>query len=246
MHDNGSPFLVSSRPHSRYVDQPVSLLLISRKWFCVSPACSIKVFTERYEWLSPHGRRTLRAEHTLRQIAFSTSCLSAQKVAQSTHLPVSHDTLLTIILENHHPVVFLPDRLPQTLTEWLKPYSHVQVMSRDGFPGIRQGITNANPSIHVYDRWHFTGNAKKRLDFLLLSLVPSVMTWSKPNASVREIEMAEKRKKRRQEQKWTLIQEIQTAHSSGKSISRFAREYELDRKTVKKYLQMTSPPLIHR
>ncbi|WMT20643.1 hypothetical protein [Parageobacillus toebii] len=78
-------------------DQPVSLVLISRKWFCDSPACPVKVFTERYDWLAPHGRRTLRAEHTLRQIAFSTSCLSAQKVAQSIHLPVSHDTLLTLI-----------------------------------------------------------------------------------------------------------------------------------------------------
>ncbi|QNU39596.1 hypothetical protein IC801_13125 [Geobacillus sp. 44B] len=80
----------------------------------------------------------------------------------------------------------------------MKSYSHVQVMSRDGFTGFRQGITNANPSIlHVYDRWHFTGNAKKRLDLLLLSIVPSVMTWSEPNPSVREIEMtkAEKRKK---------------------------------------------------
>ena len=143
----------------------------------------------------------------------------------------------------------MPDRLPQTLTEWLKSYSHVQVMSRDGFTGFRQGITNANPSIlHVYDRWHFIGNAKKRLDFLLLSLVPSLMTWSEPNPFVREIEMTkeEKRKKQRQAQKWALIQEIQTAHQSGKNISRLAREYELDRKTVKKYLQMTTPPLIHR
>nr|WP_255210113.1 hypothetical protein [Parageobacillus thermoglucosidasius] len=47
------------------------------------------------------------------------------------------------------------------------------MMSRDGFTAFRQGIANANPSIlHVYDRWHFIGNAKKRLDFLLLSLVP--------------------------------------------------------------------------
>ncbi len=122
-------------------------------------------------------------------------------------------------------------------------------MSRDGFTGFRQGIANANPSIlQVYDRWHFIGNAKKRLDFLLLSLVPSVMTWSESNTSVREIEMtkAEKRKKQRQEQKWTLIQEIQMAHQSGKNISRLAKEYKLDRKTVKKYLQLTTPPLIHR
>jgi hypothetical protein len=67
-------------------------------------------------------------------------------------------------------------------------------MSRDGFTGFRQGITNANPSIlHVYDRWHFIGNAKKRLDLLLLSIVPSVMTWSEPNPFVREIEMTKEK-----------------------------------------------------
>jgi transposase len=108
---------ISSRPHSRYTrviqdlpiaDQPVSLLLISRKWFCDSPVCPVKVFTERYDWLAPHGRRTLRAEHILRQIAFSTSCLSAQKVAQSVHLPVSHDTLLTIIRKTSIPVEVSP------------------------------------------------------------------------------------------------------------------------------------------
>jgi transposase len=98
-------------------------------------------------------------------------------------------------LENHHPVAFLPNRSPQTLTEWLKAYSYVQVMSRDGFTGFRQGITNANPSIlHVYDRWHFNGNTKKKLDFFLLSLVPSMMTWSEPNISVREIEITKEEK----------------------------------------------------
>ncbi|MBS2773160.1 transposase [Anoxybacillus rupiensis] len=143
----------------------------------------------------------------------------------------------------------MPNRLPQTLTEWLKTDSHVQGMSRDGLTAFRQGMANANPSIlHMYDRWHLIGKAKKRLDFLLLSLVPSVMTWSKPHPSVREIERtkAEKRKKERQEQKWALIQEIQTAHPSGKNISRLAKEYELDQKTVKKYLQTTTPPPIHR
>jgi hypothetical protein len=74
-------------------DWPVRRLLISRKWFCDDSSCSVKVFTERYDWLAPHGRRTLRAEHTLRQIAFSTSCLTAEKITQAIHLPISHDSV---------------------------------------------------------------------------------------------------------------------------------------------------------
>jgi hypothetical protein len=93
-----------------------------------------------------------------------------------------------------------------------------------------------------------SGMRKKDWISFFYSLVPSVMTWSESNTSAREIEMtkAEKRKKQRQERKWALIQEIQTAHQSGKNISNLAKEYELDRKTVKKYLQLTTPPLIHR
>ncbi|MCP3763772.1 transposase family protein [Domibacillus sp. A3M-37] len=75
----------------------VILLLITRKWFCEELECPLKIFTERYNWLSPNGRRTARAEEVLRKLAFSTSCLSAEKVAKSIHLPVSHDTLLNLV-----------------------------------------------------------------------------------------------------------------------------------------------------
>ncbi|MBD5799225.1 transposase [Bacillus pseudomycoides] len=96
----------SSRSHSRYtrpiqdlpvMDQSMTLLFVSHKWFCDNPPCYIKVFTERYDWLAPNGRRALRAEKNLRKIVFSTSCLAGEKVARAVHLPVSHDVLLTIV-----------------------------------------------------------------------------------------------------------------------------------------------------
>ena len=97
---------ISSRPHSRYTrliqdlpvtDQSITLLFISHKWFCNHSSCPIKVFTERYDWLAPNGRRTLRAEKVLQKIAFSTSCLAGEKVARAVNLPVSHDILLSIV-----------------------------------------------------------------------------------------------------------------------------------------------------
>lgn len=96
----------STRPHSRYTrliqdvpigEKSVTLLLLTRKWFCDQSACDRKIFSERYEWLSVNGRRTLRAEECLRKIAFSTSCLNGEKLAKAIHLPVSHDVLLSII-----------------------------------------------------------------------------------------------------------------------------------------------------
>lgn len=94
-------FTLSHRKHSQYSrkvqalpisNKSVTLLLITRKWFCEEPECTIKIFTEKYDWLSPNGRRTARAEKVLHKLAFATSCLSAEKVAQSIHLPVSHNS----------------------------------------------------------------------------------------------------------------------------------------------------------
>lgn len=96
------------RIHSRYTrkvqdlpigDRSVDLLIMTKRWFCDHSDCKVKIFTERYDQLSSNRRRTARAEEFLRKIAFSTSCLSAEKVARAAHIPVSHDTLLALI---HH------------------------------------------------------------------------------------------------------------------------------------------------
>ncbi|KRF67237.1 transposase [Bacillus sp. Soil768D1] len=96
----------TSRIHSRYArsvqnlpvsGQPVKLLILSKKWFYDQPDCSVRIFTERYEGIPAKGRRTSRTEDVLRKMAFSTICLTAEKVAHGAHIPVSHDTLLAIV-----------------------------------------------------------------------------------------------------------------------------------------------------
>lgn len=96
----------SCRVHSRYTRKvqdlpisghPVDLLILTRKWFCDQQDCPVTIFTERYEGISANRRRTVRTEQALQKIAFSTSCLAAEKVAHSVHIPVSHDALLSLI-----------------------------------------------------------------------------------------------------------------------------------------------------
>ncbi|WCK52517.1 transposase family protein [Aneurinibacillus sp. Ricciae_BoGa-3] len=93
----------SNRAHSRYTrhidDLPISdrhihFQLIVHKWFCDYPDCPVKVFTERLSWIKPYKRKTKRLEGVIRKIAFSTNCLTAEKVCHALHIPVSHDTLL--------------------------------------------------------------------------------------------------------------------------------------------------------
>lgn len=152
-------------------------------------------------------------------------------------------------LQSKAPLALLPDRLPETVTAWLIKHPYIEVVSRDGFTSFRQGISNANAAItQIYDRWHFIRNAKKQFDTFLSTLVPSSITWSEPGQTSIEIPLtrAEQTITNRRNKKWDLIQEIQREHKNGKNISRLAREYKLNRRTVNKYLRMNEPPKFHR
>lgn len=152
-------------------------------------------------------------------------------------------------LQSKAPLALLPDRLPETVTAWLMKHPFIEIVSRDGFTGFRQGISNASTAItQIYDRWHFIRNAKKQLDSILSTLVPASITWSEPQQSSLEIPLtrAEQTIKNRQDKKWKLIQEIQQAYYNGKNISRLASEYNLDWRTINKYIKMIEPPLFQR
>lgn len=100
--------VLSTDPHVPYIrnirDLPfneteVELILVTQKWYCHNPDCEVDIFSQRYSWVRPRKRYTVRAEKFLLNLAVSTSCLSAEKLARSFHLPVSHDTILTLLHE---------------------------------------------------------------------------------------------------------------------------------------------------
>ncbi|MDQ0221233.1 transposase family protein [Peribacillus cavernae] len=110
---------LSQRTHSRYIrhiddlpaqDHHIHFQLISYKWFCDRVDCPSKVFTERLPWIKPYKRKTIRLEKSLRKIAFSTNCLTAEKVCQALRIPVSHDSLLRRVKEE--PAESLPSSSP--------------------------------------------------------------------------------------------------------------------------------------
>lgn len=154
-------------------------------------------------------------------------------------------------LQTSDPLAILPDRSASTVEAWLTRHPSVQLVSRDGANNYRQGITSANPSIlQVYDRWHFIQNAKKRLETYLSSIVPSTIEWGAEinNTEMESISLTrrEKQTKEKQEQKWMFIQEIQQCHKKGLKIAQIARMYQLDWRTVRKYIQMNHSPSTKR
>lgn len=95
---------VSRRIHSRYVRHladlpwhgvPVRIELHSRRFFCDSPGCERRIFTERLpETTSCHARRTCRLLSAHRMIALALGGEAGSRLARELGLLTSADTLL--------------------------------------------------------------------------------------------------------------------------------------------------------
>lgn len=90
----------ATRIHSRYqravVDVPcggrqVRLLLTVRKFFCDTPACARKIFTERpVPFIKPWARMTTRLTQTLGDIGLATCGKLGARLAARLGMPTSH------------------------------------------------------------------------------------------------------------------------------------------------------------
>jgi transposase len=103
----------SARVHSRYqrtlADLPwhgvaVRLVLSSRRFFCDSPACPQRIFTERLPaTAAPYARRTERLTAALRALAFATGGEVGARLAAVLGMAASPNTLLRRIRDTVLP-----------------------------------------------------------------------------------------------------------------------------------------------
>jgi transposase len=102
----------------------------------------------------------------------------------------------------------------------------------------------------VYDRFHLIKNAKDQLDKYLTVSVPIRILWAtqknvqSPEVKPIEVTMTkdEKEKHAREMKKWELIQKIKAAYQSGNSILSLSKFFNLDRRTISKYVRLIAPP----
>jgi len=103
---------LSSRIHSRYIrvvqdlsiqQMSIHLQLQVKKFFCDSPTCSTRIFTERFAWLQSYQRKTNRLQNLLQQIVLSANCVTASKVTELLRFHTSHDTLLRLLFKMELP-----------------------------------------------------------------------------------------------------------------------------------------------
>jgi transposase len=101
----------TSRVHSTYqrtladvplAQRPVTLHLHVRRFFCGTPTCPRRTFSERLPTLvAPHARRTLRLRTEQRQLSLDLGGEPGARLAHRQGMPISPDTLLR--LARHDP-----------------------------------------------------------------------------------------------------------------------------------------------
>lgn len=204
-----------------------------------------------------------------------------------------------INIDNHRIVDILDSRELENVTDWLKKYPNIQVVSRDGSLIYNNAITQAHPeAVQVSDRFHLLKNLTDHCkDFLMkylhtrisieadfvgnmdleeksLQLQNRLLTLEAKMEKAKEllqvgfnkhqickqlnidfyvfnklIRMDKDEQKAyfknsgqiKHEEKTTrkliLIDEVRKSHNSGHSMRQIAKEFEISRQTVSRYLR---------
>ncbi|MCQ6344138.1 transposase [Bacillus cereus] len=147
-------------------------------------------------------------------------------------------------LSTHRPIDMLKDRDQQTVTNWLKKHPSIQIVTRDGSLTFRRAIQEANPAIvQISDRFHIIQSLRKCINTSLDSLLSAqIEIHSACQHQVQDPRIRIKRQQKRLTDKWQLAQKMQHLYKQGLSIQKISKNFQMDWRTVKKYINMSSPP----
>jgi transposase len=127
----------------------------------------------------------------------------------------------------------LENRTVQEVSNWLRKYPSIQVVTCDGSTehakGIREGCPHA---VQITDRWHLFHHLTKKVEQFLkksflrhISICVAKLDGHRPSRQERHpLTASEKRK-------WELIQQVQLRYKEGQRKADIIGEFCMDRKT---------------
>jgi transposase len=175
----------------------------------------------------------------------------------------NYGTILTD-LERGGVIDLLPGRDGSALLAWLKDHPHIEVVSRDRWAPFAQAIAEALPqALQVADRWHLLKNLREAVERffqrrcapLKQTLQRSAAVQPSPTPSEQPPEEETVRiassgstalpailspriqsKQAKRQHRIDRYQNVRQRHGQGQSIRDSARELQMSRKTVRRYL----------
>ena len=147
--------------------------------------------------------------------------------------------------EGHRIVDMLPSRDSAEVTQWLKTFPNLSVVSRDGSSSYRKAIEDTGMEItQVSDRFHLVKGLTEAAKAALEQAVPANIGLSKEDAETdcgywdRETKetLAEENHKKTLKKKVEMVEKVRKLHAAGLSKQAVSRETGLCYRTVTKYL----------
>jgi transposase len=155
---------------------------------------------------------------------------------------------LLLDLETHRPIDLVAGRTTDDVQAWLRQHAGVECIVRDRAEAYAEGARSGAPGAEqVADRFHLVQNASAALDTLLLGRRRSI-AWTTPTTTTTTEQGAKPLSPSRQREvdrrtariaRWARVRAMRAA---GASISGVAREFGMDRRTVRRLLAIPEPP----
>ena len=170
---------------------------------------------------------------------------------------------ILVDLEKQIPIDLLPDRKAESLSDWLKKHSGVEIISRDRASCYSEGAKEGAPdAIQVADRWHLLKNLGDMLQRILNKHPKALRTATQAMFIEEKVEQKEKDKplqtddssedspqpidpiKTEAESRREMnFKQVKILQKEGVGIRAISRRVGLHRQTVKKYMALeTLPP----
>ncbi|PLR89333.1 ISL3 family transposase [Bacillus sp. T33-2] len=148
---------------------------------------------------------------------------------------------------------FLPNRDKESVKNWLKRHSEIQLITRDRSQAYKSAAEEASPKIkQVGDRWHIFQHLFEAVKKTIKSIVPP--KWkphgqypsAQKSGSSRPLPKRLQHLEKHEDNVWKRIQHAQRLRNEGKSITAIAKKLGISRNTVYTDLAATSKPSFKR
>jgi len=162
--------------------------------------------------------------------------------------------------ETHRVVDLLPERTAETVATWLQSHPGIEIVTRDRSAEYAHGVSEGAPdAIQVADRWHILGNLREALERMLDRLRPQLQasTTEPPDESVAKPISIYDRDRRRgtkdqvrqqasRQRRYERYAQVKDLQAAGRAIIQIARELQISRQTVRKYMASDTFPELAR
>jgi transposase len=151
---------------------------------------------------------------------------------------------ILIDLETGKTVDMIESRNADDVSEWLRNFPDIDLVSRDGSLTYRQAITRSHPdALQVSDRFHLIKGLSEHAKSEIEMMVPSTITLEPDKAvvSAYDEETVPLGLSEKQTKKLDLIKEIKRCYDKQQSILELSRTFGLNRKTVHNYVHGALP-----